>query len=183
MEQETLATLVEHVVENLFVEFCAEGHCCESLCFTSGEHEDRAYAIAKAGCADKHWRQDSFDAICKEYIESLPEEEREAKAALVKRYYGGVNAVGGVESYVDKGVGMVVVGEEGAKHAVYKARGEDFVVACAAFALEEASGEAAGSRELLPDGACRGCRLDHQARILPRSKRRRAACRRESPLL
>ena len=33
---------------------------------------DRAYAIAKAGCADKHWRRDSFDAICKEYIESFP---------------------------------------------------------------------------------------------------------------
>ena len=46
---------------------------------------DRAYAIAKAGCADKHWRQDSFDAICNEYIESLPEEEREEKTPLVKR--------------------------------------------------------------------------------------------------
>ncbi|MDE5661435.1 MAG: polyribonucleotide nucleotidyltransferase, partial [Muribaculaceae bacterium] len=32
----------------------------------------RAYEVAKAGCADKHWRQESFDAICNEYIESLP---------------------------------------------------------------------------------------------------------------
>ena len=31
----------------------------------------KAYAIAQAGSADKHWRQDSFDAICNEYIESL----------------------------------------------------------------------------------------------------------------
>ena len=31
---------------------------------------DKAYAVAKAGCADKHWRQDSFDAICDEYIAS-----------------------------------------------------------------------------------------------------------------
>ncbi len=51
---------------------------------------DKAYAIAKAGCADKHWRADSFDAICQEYIDSLPEEEREAKTPLVKRYYHDV---------------------------------------------------------------------------------------------
>ncbi len=51
---------------------------------------DKAYAVAKAGCADKHWRQDSFDAICDEYIESLPEEERDEKTPLVKRYYHDV---------------------------------------------------------------------------------------------
>lgn len=51
---------------------------------------DKAYAVAKAGSADKHWRQDSFDAICDEYIESLPEEERDEKAPLVKRYYHDV---------------------------------------------------------------------------------------------
>ncbi len=51
---------------------------------------DKAYAIAKAGCADKHWRADSFDAICQEYIDSIPEEEREAKTPLVKRYYHDV---------------------------------------------------------------------------------------------
>lgn len=51
---------------------------------------DKAYAIAKAGSADKHWRNDSFDAICDEYIESIPEEEREEKAPLVKRYYHDV---------------------------------------------------------------------------------------------
>ena len=35
---------------------------------------DKAYAIAKTGSADKHWRMDSFDAICQEYIDSIPEE-------------------------------------------------------------------------------------------------------------
>ena len=29
---------------------------------------DKAYAVAKAGCADKHWRDESFNAICDEYI-------------------------------------------------------------------------------------------------------------------
>mgnify|MGYP001026098924 CR=1 FL=1 len=51
---------------------------------------DKAYAIAKAGSADKHWRIDSFDAICQEYIDSLPEEERDEKTPLVKRYYHDV---------------------------------------------------------------------------------------------
>mgnify|MGYP000531300324 FL=1 len=46
---------------------------------------DKAYAVARTGTADKHWRQDAFDAICDEYIESLPEEERDEKTPLVKR--------------------------------------------------------------------------------------------------
>ena len=29
---------------------------------------DKAYEVAKAGCADKHWRMDHFDAICDEVI-------------------------------------------------------------------------------------------------------------------
>ena len=65
---------------------------------------DRAYAIAKAGSADKHWRQDSFDAICNEYIESLPEEEREEKAPLVKRYYLDVEKEAVRRCILDEGI-------------------------------------------------------------------------------
>jgi len=65
---------------------------------------DRAYAVAKAGCADKHWRQDSFDAICNEYIESLPEEEREEKAPLVKRYYHDVEKEAVRRCILDEGI-------------------------------------------------------------------------------
>ena len=65
---------------------------------------DRAYAIAKTGSADKHWRQDSFDAICTEYIESLPEEEREAKTPLVKRYYHDVEKEAMRRCVLDEGV-------------------------------------------------------------------------------
>ncbi len=65
---------------------------------------DRAYAIAKAGSADKHWRQDSFDAICNEYIESLPEEEREEKTPLVKRYYHDVEREAVRRCILDEGV-------------------------------------------------------------------------------
>ena len=65
---------------------------------------DKAYAIAKAGCADKHWRQDSFDAICDVYIESLPEEEREEKAPLVKRYYHDVEKEAMRRCVLDEGI-------------------------------------------------------------------------------
>ncbi len=65
---------------------------------------DRAYAVAKAGSADKHWRQDSFDAICNEYIESLPEEERDEKTPLVKRYYHDVEREAVRRCILDEGV-------------------------------------------------------------------------------
>ena len=65
---------------------------------------DKAYAIAKAGCADKHWRQDSFDAICEEYIDSLPEDEREVKAPLVKRYYHDVEKEAMRRCVLDEGI-------------------------------------------------------------------------------
>ena len=65
---------------------------------------DKAYAIAKAGNADKHWRQDSFDAICQEYIDSLPEEEKEEKTPLVKRYYHDVEKEAVRRCILDEGV-------------------------------------------------------------------------------
>ena len=65
---------------------------------------DRAYAIAKAGSADKHWRQNSFDEICNEYIESLPEEERDEKAPLVKRYYHDVEKEAMRRCILDEGI-------------------------------------------------------------------------------
>ena len=37
VEQETLAALVENVVENLLVELCAEGDCRERLGLAAGE--------------------------------------------------------------------------------------------------------------------------------------------------
>ncbi len=64
----------------------------------------KAYAIAQAGSADKHWRQDSFDAIRKEYIESLPEEERDEKTPLVKRYYHDVEREAVRRCILDEGV-------------------------------------------------------------------------------
>ena len=65
---------------------------------------DKAYAIAKQGCADKHWRADSFAAICDEYIASLPEEEQEEKTPLVKRYYHDVEKEAMRRCVLDEGI-------------------------------------------------------------------------------
>jgi len=65
---------------------------------------DKAYAVAKTGSADKHWRIDAFDQICNDYIESLPEEEREEKTPLVKRYYHDVEKEAMRRCVLDEGI-------------------------------------------------------------------------------
>ena len=51
---------------------------------------DKAYAMARQCNADKHLRERLFTQVKDEYLESLPEEEREAKKTLVSRYYHDV---------------------------------------------------------------------------------------------
>ena len=65
---------------------------------------DKAYKIAQAGCADKHWRNDSFAAICDEFLETLPEEEKEEKTPLVKRYYHDVEKEAVRRCILDEGI-------------------------------------------------------------------------------
>ena len=65
---------------------------------------DKAYAVARTGTADKHWRQDAFDAICDDYIESLPDEERDEKTPLVKRYYHDVEREAMRRCVLDEGI-------------------------------------------------------------------------------
>ena len=50
----------------------------------------KAYACAKSGNKNKHERGEAFEAILNEFIESIPEEEREAKTPLIKKYYHDV---------------------------------------------------------------------------------------------
>lgn len=72
----------------------------------------KAYEIAKAGNADKHWRNDSFKAIIDEYIEQLPEmtEEQlekytpEQRVAMVKRYYHDVEKEAMRRCVLDEGI-------------------------------------------------------------------------------
>lgn len=65
---------------------------------------DKAYTIAKAGCADKQWRNESFKKIEEEYLETIPEEEREEKAPLVARYYHDVEKEAVRRCILDEGI-------------------------------------------------------------------------------
>ncbi len=65
---------------------------------------DKAYAVAKAGCADKQWRNESFKKIEEEYLETIPEEEREEKAPMVARYYHDVEKEAMRRCVLDEGV-------------------------------------------------------------------------------
>ena len=85
-------------------EYCHEVNDEELRADVKAKCYDKAYAIAKAGCADKHWRQDSFDAICQEYIDALPEEEKDEKTPLVKRYYHDVEKEAVRRCILDEGI-------------------------------------------------------------------------------
>ena len=93
-------------------EYC---HVVNDEALKADVHEkcyDKAYAIAKTGSADKHWRNDSFKAIRDEYIESLPEmtEEQlanyteEQRIAMVKRYYHDVEKEAMRRCVLDEGI-------------------------------------------------------------------------------
>ena len=54
--------------------------------------------------ADKHWRNESFKKIEEEYLETIPEEEREEKAPLVARYYHDVEKEAVRRCILDEGI-------------------------------------------------------------------------------
>ena len=64
---------------------------------------DKCYAIAKSGLA-KHEREDAFDALKDEFMETIPEEEREDKTMMVNRYYGAVEKEAMRRMIIDEGV-------------------------------------------------------------------------------
>lgn len=73
---------------------------------------DKAYAIAHQGNPDKHWRADSFKAICDEYIENLPEMTEDQlsrytedqRIEMVKRYYHDVEKEAMRRCVLDEGI-------------------------------------------------------------------------------
>ena len=96
--------LAEAVGSTVKREYCHEVNDEELRKDVREKCYDKAYAIAKTGSADKHWRADSFAAICDEYIASLPEEEREEKAPLVRRYYHDVEKEAMRRCVLDEGI-------------------------------------------------------------------------------
>ncbi len=99
--QEELAQEVGSTVKR---EYCHEVNDEELRKDVHDKCYDKVYAIAKAGSADKHWRIDSFEAVCQEYIDSLPEEERDEKTPLVKRYYHDVEKDAMRRCVLDEGI-------------------------------------------------------------------------------
>lgn len=64
---------------------------------------DKVYKVAKS-VLPKHERAEAFEAVKKAFIETLPEEEREAKNFLVNRYYHAVEKEAMRNMILDEGV-------------------------------------------------------------------------------
>ena len=71
-------------------EYCHEMDDEELKARLREECYPKCYEIAKAGNADKHWRNDSFDQIYNDFLETIPEEEREEKTLMAARYFHDV---------------------------------------------------------------------------------------------
>ena len=69
----------------------------EAFCY------DKCYAVAKSG-QDKHARSDAFEAIKEEFMQTIPEEEREEKQMMVDRYYHAVEKNAMRNLILDEGI-------------------------------------------------------------------------------
>ncbi len=64
---------------------------------------DRCYAIAKSGLA-KQEREDAFGGLKEEFIETIPEEERDDKMIMINRYYAAVEKEAMRRMIIDEGM-------------------------------------------------------------------------------
>ena len=64
---------------------------------------ERAYAVATSQNPNKHERSEAFEAVLNEFLESIPEEEREKKSPLATRYYQDVEKEAMRRSILDEG--------------------------------------------------------------------------------
>ena len=86
--QNELAAMVEKSQPKR--EYCHENNDEELKKQVHEATYQQCYDIALQGNPDKHARTDAFKAVRDAFIESLPEEEREEKTPLVKRYFHDV---------------------------------------------------------------------------------------------
>ena len=82
-----LAAMVEKA--NPKREYCHETNDDNLRERVNKELYDKVYAIAKSGMG-KQERNAAFDQIKEEFLETIPEEERDEKAEMVRRYYDDV---------------------------------------------------------------------------------------------
>lgn len=64
----------------------------------------KAYDACRQCTADKHKRIEQLKQVCDDYIESIPEEERDAKKMMVARYYHDVEKEAMRRMILDEGV-------------------------------------------------------------------------------
>lgn len=62
-----------------------------------------AYEVAASQNPNKHERMDAFETVLNNFLETIPEEEREAKSPLVSRYYHDVEKEAMRRSILDEG--------------------------------------------------------------------------------
>ena len=70
-------------------EYCHENNDEDLRTLVHKTLYEKVYEIAKS-FVGKHERNDLFDAILAEFIETIPEEERDAKTPMINRYYHDV---------------------------------------------------------------------------------------------
>ncbi len=96
--------LAEAVGSTVKREYCHETNDEELRKDVWAKCYDKAYAIARSGNADKHARQNAFDAIVDDYLAGLSEEELAEKEPLVKRYYHDVEKEAVRRCILDEGI-------------------------------------------------------------------------------
>ena len=62
-----------------------------------------AYEVAASQNPNKHERMDAFETVLNNFLETIPEEEREAKSPLISRYYHDVEKEAMRRSILDEG--------------------------------------------------------------------------------
>ena len=96
--------LAEAVGSTIKREYCHETNDEELRKDVWAKCYDKAYAIARSGNADKHARQNAFDAIVDDYLAGLSEEELAEKEPLVRRYYHDVEKEAVRRCILDEGI-------------------------------------------------------------------------------
>ena len=95
--------LMEEVGKTQKREYCHETNdealraACHEFCY------NKCYEIAKSGTS-KHERGAAFEAVHQEFLETIPEEEREEKAFMVGRYFHDVEKEAMRNMILDEGV-------------------------------------------------------------------------------
>ncbi|MDR3094311.1 MAG: polyribonucleotide nucleotidyltransferase [Bacteroidales bacterium] len=95
--------LTELVGKTVKRTYCHENNDEELRAAVRAATYDKTYAVAKSQLP-KHERSDAFEAILNEYIESIPEEERDEKKPLAARYYHAVEKEAMRRMILDEGI-------------------------------------------------------------------------------